>query len=107
MSSANSSMHPMVGGQVRLALGAVDQNRVDGLAGLQLDIGGERRAAHAHDALLLDDLNDLVGRQLLKRLVGDDGLVERILAVVLDDDAQDAGALVGMGMGFHRDAPCR
>ena len=94
---------PMVGGQVRLALGAVDQHGVNGLAGLQLYVGGERRAAHAHDALLLDDLNDLVGGQLFQRLVGDDGLVERILAVVLDDDTQDAGAFVGMGMGFHRD----
>ena len=93
----------MVGGQVRLALGAVDQHGVDGLAGLQLYVSGERCAAHAHDALLLDNLDDLVGGQLFQRLVGDYGLVQRILAVVLDDDTHDAGAFVGMGMRFHRD----
>ena len=93
----------VVGGQVRLTLGAVDQHGIDGLAGLQLDIGGEGSAAHAHDALLLDDVNDLVGSQLFQRLVGHDGLMKGVLAIVLDDHAHDAGSLIGMGMGFHSD----
>ena len=91
----------MVGSQVGLALGAVDQHGIDGLAGLQLDIGGEGSAAHAHDALLLDDLNDLIGGQLFQGLVGLHGLVQGVLAVVLDDNAQDTGALVGVGMRLH------
>ena len=93
----------VVGGQIRLALRAVDENGVDGLAGLQLDIGGEGCAAHADDALFLDDLNDLVCGELLERLVGNDGRIERVFAIIFDDDAHDAGALVRMRMRLDGD----
>ena len=93
----------VVSGQVRLTLGAVDEDGIDGLAGLQLDVGGEGGAAHADDALLLDDVDDLVGRQLLQRLVGHNRLMEGVLAVVLDDNAHNAWALVRMGMRLHGD----
>ena len=65
MSSTLLEHHPVVGREVRLALDAVDDQRVDGLAlgDLELDVGRERRAAEADDAGILDRRDDLVGRR--------------------------------------------
>ena len=84
--------HAVVGGEHGFTLTCVDQNSVDGLAGIQLDIGGEACAAHAHDTGILDDVDDLGGGQLLQRLIGLDRLVEGIQAVVFDDNAQALAA---------------
>ena len=93
--------HPMVGSQVGLALGTVDKYSVNGLSGLQFDIGGEGGAAHTNDTLFLDDLNDLVRGQLFQRLIGHHGFMKRVLAVIFDDHTHYTGPLIGMGMGFH------
>ena len=91
----------MVGGQIGLTLGAVNQHGINGFAGLELDISGEGSAAHADDALLLDNLHNLVGGQLLQGLAGHDGLVKLVLFIILDDHAQHAGPLIGMGVGSN------
>ena len=49
--------HPMVSGEQGLTLAGVDQDSVDGLAGIQLNIGGEACAAHTNDTGILDDVD--------------------------------------------------
>ncbi len=92
----------MVGSQIRLALAAVEQHGLDGLAGLELDVGGEAGAAHADDTGVLDGLDDVIGGQLGQRLVGMDALIQGIEMVVFDDHGQ-AGASGGMRTILHGD----
>ena len=80
----------VVGGDVRLALGAVDDDGVDlAPAARDLERGRERRAAHADDAGLADDARDQlgIGQRLLGR--GGDGIRRGVLEVVFDDDGRD------------------
>jgi hypothetical protein len=55
----------MVGREVRLALGAVEDDRFDGEVARrrQLHVRRERGAAESDDASLLDGADDLVGRE--------------------------------------------
>ena len=80
----------MVGGDHGLALAGVDQDRVDGLAGDELDGGGEARAAHAGNASVLNDLYDVLGAQVFQGALGLDGFVESVLVVVADHHGQAA-----------------
>ena len=86
----------MVGRDVGLAFGAVDDEAVD-LAQRRLDlgVGGEGGAAHARDAGAAHDVDDLLGGGLGQlAVVGGDGRIEGHLAVVFNDDIHD-----GLGVG--------
>ena len=64
--------HPMVGGEVGLALDAIDDQRVDELPlrDLEFGMGGKSRAAEADDAGFLNGREDFVGRCCLERAGG-------------------------------------
>ena len=78
-----------VGGQVRLTLGRVDEQRVDGV-GRQLDVGREARAADAHQTAGLDSCHQAC-------LVGDDrrhaGRVNGLCTIGLDGDCGSHAAV--------------
>ena len=83
----------MVGRDVRLALGRVDDDRV-ALAdtGLDLDVGREGCTAVTYDTSRTDALDALLvghGREV----VGMYGFVRTVLAVIRDDDGQDLAAV--------------
>ena len=88
----------VVAGQIRLALRAVDDQRVDGGLGRQLDRCREARAAHADDAGFAHALAHAVGCDLLERHERD----LAVFAVVFDDDAVRLSA-AGQGTALDRD----
>ena len=92
---------PVVGGDVGLALGAVDEDGVHlaHRAG-ELDVGGEARAAHTGDTGLLDDVDDLLGSEGIHIVTVLDGLTGGVLEIVLDDHGHHLAA-AGMGPGLH------
>ena len=92
----------MVRGQKRLALAGVDEHGVNGLAGLELYVSREARAAHADDAGVLDDLDDVVRGEPRQVALGLDGLGDGILPVVFDDHCHGGDALDRMQPRLHR-----
>ena len=85
----------VIGGDVGLALCAVDNDRVS-LADRALDlcIGGEGCAAETADACIFNDLHDLLRRRFLKRLAkGLDRLVKGVELVVFNDNVANGDAL--------------
>ena len=92
---------PVVGGDVGLALRAVDENGVDlaHRAG-ELDVGGESRAAHAGDAGLLHNVDDLLGSEHIHIVPVPDCLAGGVLEVVLDHYGHHLAA-ASMGPGLH------
>ena len=93
---------PVVGGDVRLTLRTVEDQRVHlAQAGADLHVGGEAGAAHTGDTGLLDDLHDLVGRQLGVVGMGGELRAPGVLEIVLDDHGH-ALAAAHVGTGLHR-----
>ena len=84
----------VIGGDVWLALGTVENQRVDGaLAGVQFHRGRKACATHAGNATLTDVLNQLVvvelGKMLYARFIQQAlALTPAVFAITLDDDAQ-------------------
>ena len=92
---------PVVGGDVGLALGGVDDEGVHLAQGAgDLHMGGEGGASHAHDAILLDKLQQ-AGRVLFHLFrVGMDALVHPVQMVVFDHHGHDR-LPVGVEPGLH------
>ena len=93
---------PVVCGDVGFALGAVKDEGVHlADAGTDLHMGGEPGAAHTGNARFLDDLHDLIRRQLgvvgMGRQVGAEGILE----IVLDDHGHDL-VPAGIRPGLYR-----
>jgi len=84
----------VIGGDVWLAFGTVENQRVDGaLTGVQFHRSGKARTAHAGNATLTDVLNQLVvvefGQVLYARFIQQAlALTPAVFAITLDDDAQ-------------------
>ena len=93
----------VVGGDVGLALGAVDDDCVHlAQAGGELHIRREARAAHAGDARLMDDGDQLLGGQLVDAFVLFQVGTQDVPEIVLDDHAHTVGA-GGRGPHLHGD----
>ena len=94
---------PVVSRYVRLALARVDDDGVHlADAAGELDIGGEGRAAHAHDAALADNADQLLRAEGVYRFLGagPDVLTQGIQVVILDHHTHHGGA-AGVGAHFH------
>ncbi len=87
----------VVAGDVGFALGAVDDQRVDGVvgAGIELDAGGKARAAKSDDARPADALAQFGGIALAKIGHGFGQVCPGVFAVGLDDSAEAPTALTG------------
>ena len=95
----------MVAGQVRLALAAVDDERVRlgiQLAGIELHSRREHRAAQADDAAVARDALDVLRRERVDILAGLHRLIPAVLIVVVNHDGRDALA-AGDRAGRQRD----
>ena len=91
----------VVAGDVRLALCGVDDHVVHlAQTGADLDVGGEGRAALAHDAGVLDDFHQLLGSQAVRIVHGMNVRTHGVLEVVLDDHGHH-GPAHGEGTGLH------
>ena len=91
----------VVAGDVRLALSGVDDHVVHlAQTGADLHMGGERCAALADDAGVLDDLHQLLRRQAVGVRHGLDFLRHFVLEVVFDDHGHHLAAHVE-GAGLH------
>ena len=93
----------IVGGDIRLALGAVDDDRIHlAQAGGELHIRREARAAHAGDPRLMDDGDQLLGSKLVDAFVLFQVGTQDVPEIVLDDHAHTVGA-GGRGPHLHGD----
>ena len=92
---------PMIGRQVRLALRAVNDEHLDGLAlgWAQLHRGGEGRAAQTHNASVAHDLLQFRRRQAFGMIV-EGQLHPLILVVVINDDGHGLTA-IGQNAGLN------
>ena len=91
----------VVAGDVGLALGGVDDDVVHlAQRGRDLHMGGEGSAALADDACVLDDLYQLLTRQVFGVSRGLDVFADGVLEIVLDHHGHH-GAAHGIGAGFH------
>ena len=91
---------PVVGGDVGLALGAIEDDGVrlaDGTA--ELDVGGESRAAHTRDTGLLDNVDDFLTGQGIHIVPVDDRGVRSIFEIVFDHHGHHHVS-TGMGPGL-------
>ena len=91
----------VVAGDVGLALGGVDDDIVHlAETGADLHMGGEGRAALAHDTGVFDDLHQLLGGQAVGVVHGMNVRTHGVLEVVLDDHGHH-GPAHGEGTGLH------
>ena len=91
----------VVAGDVGLALRAVDDDGVHlADAAGDLHVGGERGAAHADDAGVLDDLHHLLHAEGIGIRGGLDLLAHLVLHVIFNDHRRDVAAH-GIGAGLH------
>ena len=91
----------VVAGDVRLALRGIDDHIVHlAQTGADLHVSGERRAALADDAGVLDDLHQLLGRQAVGIRHGLDFLGDLILEIVFNDHGHHLAAH-REGTGLH------
>ena len=91
----------VVAGDVGLALGGVDDDVVHlAKTGRDLHMGGERRAALTDDAGVLDDLDELLRRQIVGILHRMDVFAHGVLEVVFDHHGHHRSAH-REGTGLH------
>ena len=91
----------VVAGDVGLALRAVDDDGADlADAAGDLHVGGERGAAHADDARVLDDLHHLLHAQGVGVGGGLHLFAHLVLKVIVNDRGHDVAAH-GIGTGLH------
>jgi len=106
LGAANDLLGPLqhgavVAGDVGLALRAIDDDGVHlADAAGDLHVGGERSAAHADDAGVLDDLHHLLHAEGIGIRGGLDLFAHLVLHVVFNDHRRDVAAH-GIGAGFH------
>ena len=90
---------------IGLTFAGVDEDGVHPSGGADgFDIGGEGGAAHAHDAGLPDDGEQVIRGEPLQGLAGEKGMAGRILTVILQDRREDRPA-GGMGTGLQSQDP--
>src|SRR5699024_652813 len=94
---------PVVGGDVRLALGGVDDEGAHlPEARADLHMGGEAGAAHTGETGLADDVHDLPGGTRLIVGMGRELRAEGVLEVIFNDHrVHHAAAAVGTGLNGH------
>ena len=81
--------HPIVGGEIRLTFRSVDNDKVNlvRFLGRQLHMGGKARSSQARDARLLDNLQNLFGRQRGRIPLLSHACYGPVLAVIFHDHA--------------------